>query len=340
MHIAIIGCGAVTARSHLPSLAHFQDVQVKALVDLDKVRAKELATAFGIPHAVSDYREVLDKFDAAIIALPHHLHAPIGIELLQQGKHILLEKPMALTTKECDDLLAAAEQGKVIMGIGLVRRYLHAHRFVRQVLQDRLLGEIQSFDVQEGCQYGWPVTSDFFFRRDKAGGGVLMDTGAHVVDSLLWWLGDCNVESYEDDSCGGVEADCRAVLALPSGATGKIVLSRLRDLRNTAVIKGSQGILEVSMLSNQVTLRTKGQSMELSGSVNAAGMKKSPQTTVDLFVAQFDEWLKAIRGEPSEYVSGEEGRRSIALIETCYAQRRMVLQPWQRIGLTRIEGER
>jgi predicted dehydrogenase len=337
MRIAILGCGAVTVRSHLPALARFQDVQVKVLVDINEGRAKELAAGFGVPYAVPDYQRVIDEFDAAIVALPHHLHAPAGIELLRAGKHILMEKPMALTVAECDALLEAAGQGKVILNIGLVRRYLHAHRFVRQALQDGMLGDIRSFDIQEGCVYGWPVASDFFFRRDKAGGGVLMDTGAHVVDSLLWWLGDCTVEAYEDDACGGVEADCRALFKSKSGARGEMVLSRLRDLRNTAIIYGDKGSLEVSMLDNQVKVTTTGDKVEFFGTASTKGTKEKGQNTLDLFVSQCNEWFKAIRGEPSECVTGDEGRRSIALIESCYAKRRMVLQPWQTVGISRPE---
>jgi predicted dehydrogenase len=338
MRIAILGCGAVTARSHLPALARFKDATVKVLVDINEGRAKELAAGFGVPHAVQDYHSVMDEFDAAIVALPHHLHAPAGIELLRFGKHILMEKPMALTTPECDALLDAAGQGKAMLGIGLVRRCLNAHRFVRKVLRDGLLGNIHSFDIQEGCVYGWPVASDFFFRRDTAGGGVLMDTGAHVVDSLLWWLGNCTAELYEDDACGGVEADCRAVFKSQSGARGEVILSRLRDLRNTAIIHGEKGSIEVSMLNNQVRLTTSGNA-ELYGTANRGGARERVQNTVDLFVSQCEEWFKAIRGEPSACVTGDEGRRSIALIESCYGQRRMVLQPWQTAGIPRFETD-
>jgi len=337
MRIAIIGCGAVTARSHLPALKHFRDIQVNSLVDLNETRAKELAASFNVPHAATNYQPVINEFDAAILALPHYLHASVGIELLLQGKHVLMEKPMALTASECDTLIDSSIQGKATLGIGLVRRYLYAHRLVRQFLLDEMLGEIQSFDIQEGAVYNWPVASDFFFKRDKAGGGVLMDTGAHVLDSLLWWLGDCEVESYEDDACGGVEADCHAVLRLRSGARGEIVLSRLRNLRNTAIIHGSKGTLEVSMLNNKISLCTTDGSLKLSGTAEKTAEQESAQTTLDLFIAQFGEWLKAIQGEPSDYVSGEQGRRSIALIESCYAQRQMVLQPWQKVGTPNFE---
>jgi predicted dehydrogenase len=338
VRIAILGCGAVTARGHLPALARIQDAQVKVLADINEDRAKQLATSFGVSYALTDYHNAMDEFDVAIIALPHYLHAPVGLELLRAGKHLLMEKPMALTTAECDALLKAAKLGNAILSIGMVRRYLHSYRFVREVLQGGLIGQINSFDIQEGCVYNWPVASDFFFRRDKAGGGVLMDTGAHVLDSMLWWLGDCTTESYEDDAHGGVEADCRAIVKTESGASGLISLSRLRDLRNTAIIHGKKASLEISMLNNEIKLTTADKRDELLGTARTAGTNERGQNTLDLFVRQLEEWFKAIRGEPSECVTGDEGRRSIELIESCYAQRRMVLQPWQTAGIPGLEA--
>jgi predicted dehydrogenase len=339
INIAIIGCGAVTARNHLPAIKHFKDIQVKALIDLNEARAKDLAIDFNVPHVWTDYHAVMNEIDAAIIALPHYLHAPVGIEFLRAGKHILLEKPMALNTAECDALLEAADIGKVVLGIGLVRRYLYAHRFVKQVLVDGLLGKIHSLDVQEGCEYGWPVASDFFFRKDKSGGGVLIDTGAHVMDLISWWFGNCAIDHYEDDACGGVEADCHAVLKFNSGVKGEIILSRLRDLRNTAIIQGTKGSLEVSLMTNQITFRTNNGVCELLGSARKIGTKQPDQTAIDLFIMQIGEWLKATRGQPSEYVSGEEGRQSVALIESCYEKRYMMLRPWQTVGIANLDAD-
>ena len=69
--------------------------------------------------------------------------------------------------------------------------------------------------------YSWPVASDFMFRKD-AGGGVLADTGAHVLDTVLWWLGDWDKVEYHDDAHGGVEADCLLKLTMKSGAVGTV----------------------------------------------------------------------------------------------------------------------
>ncbi len=100
-------------------------------------------------------------------------------------------------------------------------------------------------DIQEGMIYDWPVASDFMFRRDM-GGGVLADTGAHVLDLLMYWLGDHASVEYKDDAAGGVEADCELRLTMASGAKGVVRLSRTRNLRNTWILEGERGTLEVS----------------------------------------------------------------------------------------------
>jgi predicted dehydrogenase len=121
MKIGIVGCGAVTAKYHLPALQQIAGVRLAALADPALARARELAAQFGVPHAVADYREILDRVDAVVLALPHHLHAPIGIAVLNAGKHVLMEKPLANTVAECDALIAAARGASCILAVGQVR---------------------------------------------------------------------------------------------------------------------------------------------------------------------------------------------------------------------------
>jgi hypothetical protein len=89
---------------------------------------------------------------------------------------------------------------------------------VHPLLESGALGKIESFDFREGAVFNWPATTNSFWRRETAGGGVLADQGAHVLDLLLWWLGDFTSLTYVDDSQGGVEADCRLELSMKSGA--------------------------------------------------------------------------------------------------------------------------
>jgi predicted dehydrogenase len=185
----------------VPVVASNRRAEVTVAVDRVLERARDLATSSGIPHAVADYKDVIGLADAAIVALPHHLYAQVSEDLLKAGVRVLVEKPMALTTAECDRMIAAAEDGGAALAVGLARRFQSSGRYAKELIDSGLLGEIESFDFSEGAPYSWPVASDFMFRRD-AGGGVLFDTGSHTLDLLLWWLGEPETVEYSDDDQG------------------------------------------------------------------------------------------------------------------------------------------
>lgn len=327
LRIAVIGCGAVTAEAHLPVASGTPGVRVTLLVDRNVSRADALARQFGVPRASADYEAAFDEADAAIVALPHSLHAPVCVDLLQRGLHVLVEKPMALTGAECDAMIAAARKSGAVLAVGLMRRFLTSYQFVHQALRSGVLGYVRRFDVREGSIYNWPVASDFFFRKETAGGGVLVDTGAHTLDTVLWWLGDVRSLEYFDDNYGGVEADCLLRLELEGGATGVVELSRTRKLRNTAIIEGDRARLEVDWVQARLTPRDGD--VLLHGSVKPALASSAPiDGYLEGMAASFGDWIDAIRSGREPAVPGGEARRSVALIENCYRQRQPLEQPW------------
>jgi len=320
LRVAIIGCGAITEHAYLPAFAGLAGVCVTGLVDKNCARAKTLAAAHGIPQAAENVEKLRELPDAAIVALPHYLHAPISIELLQQGIHVLVEKPMAVSTAQCDAMIRAAANTGTRLAAGLVRRFLPEVRLAKEVIDSGRLGTIQSFDVQEGRIYDWPSTTEAPLRRDMAGGGVLIDLGVHVLDTLLYCLGECTVVEYADDSYGGVEAEAEMSLRLESGATGQVALSRTRDLRNTMLIRGANATLEVDLYLRNVALHVGTEVTGLTAKQDAWGG--------DVFRAQLADWVRAIRTGVEPAVPGTEGRRSVALIEACYARRKKLALPW------------
>lgn len=327
LRIAVVGCGAVTAQAHLPVATRAKHIKVTLLVDHNLDRATSLASQFGVPRVARDISAVPGSADAAIVALPHFLHAPVSIDLLRQGIHVLVEKPMALAGAECDAMIAAAGAGRAVLAVGLMRRFLTMFRFVRETIQSGVLGDIRRFDFREGYIYDWPVASDFFFRKETAGGGVLVDTGAHTLDTLLWWLGDARGVEYFDDNYGGVEADCLIRLELETGATGIVELSRTRKLRNTLIVEGDRARLEVDWLRMRLTPKT--------GDGQLDGMIKPTDPShvqingyLEAMEASFNDWVAAIRRGGTPIASGAEGRRSVELIETCYRNRQPLELPW------------
>jgi len=299
-------------------------------VDKNLQRAKDLAAAKGVPLAVADYREIIGKVDAAIVALPHHLHAPVASELLAAGVHVLVEKPMALTVAECDRMIAAADSSGAVLAVGVARRFYDGGRFVKRLLERGMLGRILRFHGREGFVYSWPVVSDFMFRKET-GGGVLADGGAHMLDTMLWWLGDYESVEYFDDSRGGVEADCELRLRMKSGAEGVVELSRTRDLRNSWIIEGEHGRLELDSIFNpQIRLRLGDQEFELRGrALRADGADEPP---LACFNRQMVDFVESFQQGRDPVAAGREGRRSVALIEDCYRARKPLEQPWVLAG--------
>jgi len=326
IELAIIGCGAIAKGIHLPVTALSDQVEVTVLVDKLLPHARELADKHGVPVVADDYRDVMGQVDAAIVALPNHLHAPVTIDLLRHGIHVLVEKPMALRTSDCDEMIEAASNTGAVLAVGLIRRFFQASRFVKQVIESEMLGDIVSFDLREGNIYSWSIASDSTFRRET-GGGVLADIGPHALDILLWCLGDYDSVKYYDDAMGGVEANCKLDLKLRSGASGVVELSRNRNLRNSWIILGERGTLEIERGFNPfVHLKTKNQDVTLTGHIMHDGA--ADKRLQDVFLCQLDDFADAVCNHHKPFVPGQEGKRAVELIEACRSMRQPLKQPW------------
>jgi predicted dehydrogenase/nucleoside-diphosphate-sugar epimerase len=332
LDLAIVGCGAITEHAHLPAAAALPGLRVTALVDARRDRAAALARRWGVPQAAGDADEIQERPDAVLIALPHHLHAPVSLGFLRQGVHVLVEKPMALTVADCDAMIRAAGAARVQLAVGLVRRFLPVGRLVKAVLATGVLGPLTVFDVREGRVFDWPATSDSLLRRAAAGGGVLVDTGVHVLDTLLDWLGDLEVVECRDDRYGGVEADAELHLVTAGGAPGVVELSRTRALRNTFQIQGEVATLEASFETGDVTLRRGAQVIAIDQSAELPCLAGTA-VGKDVFRVQLADWIDAIRDHRPPAVPGCEGRRSVAVLEACAARRQPLVLPWMTVEL-------
>jgi predicted dehydrogenase len=333
VRLAVVGCGAVAQIHHLPAIVASDRVEAAVLVDADEERARALAERFGVPEVATDISALPGKVEAAVVALPNSLHAPVSIELLRRGVHVLVEKPMAMSVRECDEMIDAARAGRAVLAVGLDFRFFDASLFVRNLLRDGLLGEIRRFDLRQGVVPRWPFATDFLLKKEMAGGGVLADFGVHVLDLLLWWLGDLSVVEYRDDAVGGVESDCEMVLAKAEApeVKGTVEISRTRNLRNTCIFEGERATLEAGIWDSDPTIRLSIAGSEVALSGQARRDAGAGLNFADVFVRQIDDFARAIRLHREPLVSGAEGRRSQALIEACYQRRQPLVHPWSII---------
>jgi nucleoside-diphosphate-sugar epimerase/predicted dehydrogenase len=338
--LALIGCGALIQQHLLPALRRIDWVPA-VLVDPVTRNLDAAARIAGKPSGlitVPDWAAATDAFDAAIVAVPHALHGPIGVALAKAGKHVFMEKPLAMSAAEARATVAAAEAGGTILSVGLLRRYLHVTRWTRALVQSGVLGRINRVTVREGFVFNWATSTDGLLRPELAGGGVLMDTGAHTLDQLLYWFGDATVIGYRDDSPRGIEADCEVVLALADGGRATVELSRSRELPNSCRIEGSNGFVELTLYRNEI--------LDCSDNVRAfrhdgIGVDAMPeQRFPELFSAEMVAFRESIKLGKQTGVAGAEGIGSVALIEACYAQRQDLPMPWASLAPTRPEAPR
>jgi predicted dehydrogenase len=326
--IAVVGCGAVAAGHYLPSLAASRRLRTTLLVDRDGGRARTLADRWGVPGVSTEIGDVPRHARAAVVALPNALHAPVTLELLRSGVSVLVEKPMAIRAADCDAMAAAARDAGATLAVGLQFRYFDSTRWVRETLQSGLLGPLRRFELRLGVVSRWPFASDYVLRREIAGGGVLTDYGAHVLDLLCHWLGDFAPPGYRDDARGGVESECEIELLSLAGVPGRVEISRTRNLRNTCRFDGEAASLEVGIWDPDppIWISRPGSPLRVAGRARAAtggGLDFN-----GAFLRSLDDFAGAIAEGRETAVPAAEGRRAVALIESCYARSRPLVLPW------------
>lgn len=186
VRLAIVGCGFVS-NYHKDAFCKLIDkMEVVGCCDLILEKAQEAATYLGAEYVVKDYRELFDKADAFLIALPHDLHYPVGMDCLKHKKHVLMEKPMALNESECLDLIESAKINNVKFMVGYVMRYHPMIRKFKEIIDSKEYGECFSMSIwteQYTNLYG-------FYEKKKNGGGQFFNHGCHYIDLMMWFLGD------------------------------------------------------------------------------------------------------------------------------------------------------
>lgn len=188
IRLGLIGCGGM-GDTHRAAIQQLQGrAQFTAAVDLNIQRARDTANVLGCQTAATDYRDVFDEIDAAIIAVPHHLHHPIGVDLLQHGKHLLMEKPLANSEAECLDLIESARDNGVTLMVAYCMRFHPVVVEMERLLKAKTYGDLFQLSIWTE-QHTEREPGSWMHRVETLGGGQLFSHGCHYIDILLAWMG-------------------------------------------------------------------------------------------------------------------------------------------------------
>ena len=202
--IAIIGCGGIS-QAHLSAYKEIPEVEIVAGVDINADRLRVMRDKWGIPEenlfgadlktgkttSETAWVEMLKKVkpDAVDVCTPNGVHAPAVIDACNAGLHAMTEKPMAMTVKECKDMIAAAKKNGVKLSVGFQRRYQQNSENLAKLRADGYFGDIMLVKVRACRRRGIPNWG-VFGQKELQGGGPLIDIGVHIIESAMAFLGN------------------------------------------------------------------------------------------------------------------------------------------------------
>ena len=186
--IAIIGCGGI-AQAHLESLRRIDDFRIVATVDIIEEKAKKYASRYKAERYYTSTDEALEdpEIEAVSICLPHHLHSPVTVAAAKAGKHILVEKPMAISLKGADEMIKAADENGVTLMVEQTLRFRTCNILTKKLIGEGRIGEVRNV-IRRRLSFSNSFPSEWSRRPEQSGGWVLYGFGSHSVDLVLWVL--------------------------------------------------------------------------------------------------------------------------------------------------------
>ena len=321
---AAVGLGTISD-IFMRACANTKTAKITALVTgHPDTKGKHYAELYGIPESSIYTYETYDRLrdnkdvDAVYIGLPNSMHREYTVRGAQSGKHVLCEKPMAISSAECRDMIAASRKANVKLMIAYRIHYEPTHLEAKRLIESGAIGQVQSFEGSFGfsAQPGaWRLN------RKLAGGGSLMDVGIYPMNEIRWLTGEepvgfTAVASTRDHASGRfaeVEQSLDFTIKMPSGIIAALGCTYGSDMPGFLRIHGERGTLDIDPAYNYsgVHLRSLG------GRGSAVDITSQGDQTMH-FQLEAEHFANCIRTNTEPQSPGEEGLRDLIAIESIY----------------------
>lgn len=324
MNWGIIGCGAVVAKSFLPGLKASKEGRLLAIAGRDESRTKIQAEALGVKRYYIREEEILSDKEIAVIyiATPPHLHFRQMVQCANAGKHILVEKPMALLSKECENAIEIARIKKVKIMVCYYMRFNGRHQKAKELLKDGVIGDFSYVRINNSTYYP-PVESAWRYKPEISGGGALVDIGSHCIDLLRYLIGEIvEVAGFYDNNLfhSNIEEISCAIVKFENGGYGTITNSFTTpkfdtEHMNSFEIYGTKG----HILSGPINVQNSEGILKVFAEDGVQEWTSSQMT----HQAVIDSFEDSIRNDTIPLVTGFDGMRVQQIIESVYKSNRL-----------------
>jgi glucose-fructose oxidoreductase len=248
---AVIGLGYIAQNAVLPAFRQARNSELTALISDDPVKLRTLADRYGVHHTFSydEFDEALASgtFDALYIALPNHLHHRVAVAAANAGKHVLVEKPMAMSEAECEDMIEAARDNDVRLMVAYRLHFEKANLQAIETVKSGEIGEPRAFSSLFAMQ----VKAGDIRLRDETGGGTLWDIGIYCINAARYLFQDEPVEVLAGSVNSGqarfaeVDEMTSAILVFPDERVATFTTSFGAGDIATYTVLGTKGNLRV-----------------------------------------------------------------------------------------------
>lgn len=321
--IGVLGTGIIIRDYHMVTLQNHPEAEVVAAGNLHTESLKHLAADFNIPKTYTDFAEMAadPEIDAVVNGLPNYLHAPVTIQMLAAGKHVLCEKPMAMSVAEGEQMVEAAHQADRKLMIAHMWRFDREILWLRDLVTSGSLGKIFKAKSHAIWLYEGPPPESWFVKRGFAGGGALADMGVHSLDTLRFVLGDArptkvyaNVGTYFED----IELDDTATLLLEfEGDITALVEAGWYHL----YADGLEGYTQVYGTKGYARVLPSEFHTHVGGvwSITHPQMpKRETQVDLPMYQAQMEYFLDCILNNKEPIPGGVDGLWTMRMLEAAY----------------------
>jgi myo-inositol 2-dehydrogenase/D-chiro-inositol 1-dehydrogenase/scyllo-inositol 2-dehydrogenase (NAD+) len=318
VNICMVGAGRV-GKLHSSTINQFiPNVRITALIDPDEAILNETGDDFHIDVRFSSLEEAIDKadFDAVIITTPTFTHHHLAVLAGESGKHVFLEKPMAMTLAECDDIMAATEQKGLVLQLGFMRRFDPEFVAAAERIQSGEIGEpmlIKSLTHGPGLPPPW--ANDL-----KTSNGMLAEVNSHDLDCVRWLMGSnisriyVETANFKGDERGATAENfydnMLANIKFESGALGSISGVCPCDYGYDARVEivGKKGIMQIGSMQGMDVVVCIDREQGLVRPI----YKRWPERFAWGYINEIQHFIECIRtGQPAK-ISGSDGRWAVA----------------------------
>ncbi len=297
--IGVVGAGAIAQLAHLPVLAKMRGAELAAICDNDRPKARALADRFGIPDVFTDIEDLLelDELDAVVVATPNHLHEPHVLAALASKRHVLVERPLSLTSRGVERILTAASRAGCTVTVANNHRYRTDVQTLSRFIQGGELGKIVG--MRAGAYHFKRPAEGWRYRRAESGGGAFLDYGVPLLDLALW-LGNSpdpvRVTAHMDRARGASAVEESMVVTLECEGG----LSFVFDVSSAYVGEEERWWFEVLATRGSARLSPLRVVKELNGratDVSPSGAAGRESAFVQSYRAELAHFLAVVRGE-------------------------------------------